>query len=74
MIADKKECIIVELRDDSRDNSSGAAGLSTYSNSKSIVSSYAVIFESLWKQTKLYEQLKVHDKLQKDFINIALMN
>lgn len=71
VIADKKECIIVELRDDSRDNSSGAAGLSTYSNSKSIVSSYALIFESLWKQTKLYEQLKVHDKLQKDFINIA---
>jgi len=71
VIADKKECIIVELRDDSRDNSSGAAGLSTYSNSKSIVSSYAVIFESLWKQTKLYEQLKLHDKLQKDFINIA---
>ena len=71
VIADKRECIIVELRDDSRDNSSGAAGLSTYSNSKSIVSSYAVIFESLWKQTKLYEQLKAHDKLQKDFINIA---
>ena len=71
VIADKKECIIVELRDDSRDNSSGAAGLSTYSNSKSIVSSYSVIFESLWKQTKLYEQLKVHDKLQNDFINIA---
>jgi two-component system sensor histidine kinase VicK len=71
VIADKKECIIVELRDDSRDNSSGAAGLSTYSNSKSIVSSYSVIFESLWKQTRLYEQLKAHDKLQNDFINIA---
>jgi signal transduction histidine kinase len=71
VIVDKRECIIVELRDDSRDNSSGAAGLSTYSNSKSIVSSYAVIFESLWRQTKLYEQLKAHDKLQKDFINIA---
>ena len=71
VIADKKECIIVELRNDSRDNSYGPAGLSTYSNSKSIVSSYAVIFESLWKQTKLYEQLKVHNKLQKDFINIA---
>ncbi|HET7148830.1 MAG TPA: ATP-binding protein [Candidatus Nitrosopolaris sp.] len=71
VIADKKECIIVELRADSRDISSGAAGLSTYSNSKSIVSSYAIIFESLWKQTKLFEQLKAHDKLQEDFINIA---
>ena len=40
-------------------------------NSKSIVSSYVSIFESLWKQTELYEQLKVNDKMQKEFINVA---
>jgi signal transduction histidine kinase len=71
IVVDKKECLIVELKDDTRDNSYTAAGLSTYSNSKSIVSSYASIFESLWMQTELYEQLKVHDKMQKEFINIA---
>ena len=53
-------------------------GLTTYSDSKSIVSSYISIFENFWKQTELYEQLeesnkqlRVYDKMQKEFINIA---
>jgi signal transduction histidine kinase len=29
------------------------------------------MFESLWKQTELYEKLKVNEKMQKEFINIA---
>ena len=70
-LADKKECIITELKDGTNDISYSAAGLSTYSQSKSIVSSYISIFESLWKQTELYEQLKVNDKMQKEFINVA---
>jgi hypothetical protein len=78
VLADKNECVIVELKDDTEDNSYNASGLTTYSNSKSIVSSYVSIFESFWKQSELYEQLteaneqlKVHDKIQNDFINIA---
>ncbi len=47
VLIDKKDCMIVELRDDTKDNSYYAAGLATYSNSKSIISSYASIFESL---------------------------
>jgi two-component system, OmpR family, sensor histidine kinase VicK len=35
------------------------------------VLSYVSIFENLWKQTELYEQLKHHDIMQKEFINIA---
>ena len=71
VIVDRKECIITELKDDTRDISYNAAGLSTYSNSKSIVSSYISIFESIWKQTDLYEHLKVHDRMQEEFINVA---
>jgi two-component system sensor histidine kinase VicK len=78
VLADKKECVIVELKDDTEDNSYNASGLTTYSDSKSIVSSYVSIFESFWKQSELNEQLteaneqlKVHDKMQKEFINIA---
>ena len=71
VLTDRKECIIIELKDDTKDISYTAAGISTYSNSKSIVSSYVSIFESLWKQTELYEQLKVNDKMQKEFINVA---
>ena len=71
VLTDRKESIIIELKDDTKDISYTAAGISTYSNSKSIVSSYVSIFESLWKQTELYEQLKVNDKMQKEFINVA---
>jgi two-component system, OmpR family, sensor histidine kinase VicK len=58
VMVDRKECVIVESKDDSKVSSYDAAGISTYSNSKSIVSSYVSIFESLWSQTELYEQLK----------------
>jgi two-component system sensor histidine kinase VicK len=71
VLADRKECAIIELKDDTKDISYSAAGLSTYSNSKSTVSSYVSIFETFWKQTELYEKLKVHDKMQKEFINVA---
>ena len=54
-----------------RNKSYESAGLSTYSESKSIVLSYVSIFEILWKQNELYEQLKTHDKMQREFIGIA---
>ena len=71
VLADRKECTIIELKDDTKDISYSAAGLSMYSNSKSTVSSYVSIFETFWDQTELYEKLKVHDKMQKEFINVA---
>ena len=71
VLIDNEHFMIIELKDDTRDNSYDAAGLSTYSNSKSIILSYASIFEILWRQNELYEQLKVQGKLQKEFINIA---
>jgi two-component system sensor histidine kinase VicK len=60
-------------------------GLSTYSNSRSTVLSYAAMFETLWNETELYEQIRQsHKKLeianeqlerqykrQRDFVNIA---
>lgn len=71
LIADRKVSLVIEVRDDSKSTFYEAIGLSTYSNSKPGVLSYVSIFENLWIQTELYEQLKVHDKMQKDFINIA---
>jgi two-component system, OmpR family, sensor histidine kinase VicK len=58
VIVDRKECVIVESKDDTKHSSYDAAGISTYSNSKTFVSSYVSIFESLWNQTELYEELK----------------
>jgi two-component system, OmpR family, sensor histidine kinase VicK len=46
-------------------------GISTYSNSKPTVLSYLSIFETLWRQTELFEQLKQADILKTEFINIA---
>ena len=71
LVVDRKASLVMELRDDSKSTFVEAIGLSTYSNSKAGVSSYVAIFENLWVQSDLYEQLKINDKMQKDFINIA---
>jgi two-component system, OmpR family, sensor histidine kinase VicK len=71
LIVDRKESVIIELKDDTKDNYYEAAGLAAYSNSKPISLSYASIFETLWKQGELYEQLKSYNSMQREFINIA---
>ena len=71
LVVDRKHSLIMELKDDSKTTFHGAIGLSTYSNSKAGVLSYVSIFENLWKQSELYEQLKIHDIMQKEFIDIA---
>lgn len=71
LVVDRKYSLVVELKDDTKENFYDAIGFATYSNSKSTVLSYASIFESLWKQVELYEKVKLHDMLQKDFVNIA---
>jgi two-component system, OmpR family, sensor histidine kinase VicK len=78
LMVDKLLSMVVELKDDTKENSTEAIGLAIYSNSKATVMSYASIFESLWSQSELYEhirylyeQLKAHDRMQKEFINIA---
>lgn len=58
VIVDRKECVIVESKDDTKETSYDAAGITTYSNSKTIATSYVSIFESLWNQTELFEELK----------------
>ena len=78
LVVDRKASLVMELRDDSKATFIEAIGLSTYSNSKAGVASYIAIFENLWRQTELYEQLELayeqlkrHDKMQEEFINIA---
>jgi signal transduction histidine kinase len=85
VIVDKKESLVIEKVDDSKQDFIDAVGIATYSSSKPTVLSYVSIFENLWRQSELYqqlkesnkqlelayEQLKKHDKIQKEFINIA---
>lgn len=46
-------------------------GTAIYSNSKSTVLSYISIFETLWRETELFEKLKQVDLLKTEFIDIA---
>ena len=78
LVADRKNTLVMEIKDDSKTTFDEAIGLSTYSNSKAGVLSYVFIFENLWKQIQLYEdikksheQLTILDKMQREFINVA---
>lgn len=71
LVVDSRQCLILELKDDKQDASYDAVGLSTYSISPTIISSYLAVFESFWRQAELFEKMRQVEKLQKDFINMA---
>jgi signal transduction histidine kinase len=71
LVIDRKSSLVIEKRDDSKENFIEAIGLAIFSTSNPTVMSYVSIFESLWNQVKVYEQLKLNDKMRKDFINVA---
>jgi two-component system, OmpR family, sensor histidine kinase VicK len=56
VIVDRKESLIVELKDDSKSEFTDAVGLATYSNSRSTVDSYIAFFEKLWRESELRER------------------
>ena len=71
LVVDRKASLVIEKVDDSKLDFVDAIGSATYSTSKPTVLSYISIFENLSNQVKLYEKLKTHDKMQKEFINVA---
>jgi signal transduction histidine kinase len=75
-ILDREKTLVWEIKDDSSLNFIDALGIAIFIESKSTAMSYAFIFDSLWNQTNLYEQLqmayenlKLHERMQKDFID-----
>jgi two-component system sensor histidine kinase VicK len=71
LVVDRKEYLVVELKDDSSETFVDAVRLAIYSATESTVISYLTLFESLWTQAELYEQLERHEKMQNEFVNIA---
>jgi two-component system, OmpR family, sensor histidine kinase VicK len=78
VVVDRKLSLAVELKDDSREDIQEALRSAVYSNTKSAAISYVAIFESLWKQVELIEQvnslcnqLRVQQTDQREFISIA---
>ena len=77
-IQNEDRYFIAEDKDSNAAGASEATSRIIYSNSKNGVKSFKSFFETLWKQSQLYEQLRIaneklilHDNMQKEFINIA---
>jgi two-component system sensor histidine kinase VicK len=78
MVSDRNEFMCWELKDDTLNDPYLAGGIATYSNIQALASSYAIIFDNLWKVTEFAENLRIaniklesNDKAMKEFINIA---
>ena len=71
LVVDRKASLVFEKIDDAKESFVEAVGLSTFSTSEPTIMSYISIFENFWNQVDLYGKLKEHDRLQREFINIA---
>jgi len=78
VVVDRKHFLVMELKDDAKNSFAQTIGQSIHSTSKAGVLSYVAIFENLWRQSELNqeikesnEKLKNNDKMQKEFINTA---
>ncbi|MFN2435236.1 MAG: ATP-binding protein [Nitrososphaeraceae archaeon] len=85
LIVDKKSVLIIDVKDDNKDNFIEAVGYATFHTSKSRTESYNFIFDTIWRQADLYDSLREanknllysyqkleeHDAMEKEFINLA---
>ncbi len=71
LVVDRKESLIMELKHLKEEKATAEIGFSFYSNSESTVLSYASIFEVLYNQSILFEELKQEDSVKNEFIDIA---
>jgi signal transduction histidine kinase len=77
-IVDRAKAMIWEIKDDNKDNFIEALGMAIYIESEQTALSYVSIFNNLWKQSEIYdelhdayEHLTLHDKMQKEFIELV---
>jgi len=70
-IVDSERAFRVELKEPSAETFSEAIGFAVYSNRPSTVNFFKSVFELLWNERMLNEELKRADKMQREFINIA---
>ena len=71
LIVDRNSSLIIDLKDDTKDDFILATGFATFSSSVSRTQSYSFVFDTIWRQAELYGKLKQHDTMQKEFINVA---
>jgi signal transduction histidine kinase len=71
LIIDSHKFFRADLRDPTADEPSEAIGFAIYSNNRVSVNSFKTVFDLLWSELLMNEELKRADKIQKEFINIA---
>jgi hypothetical protein len=62
LVVDEKFSLVLELKDDTKDNSPEPIRLATYSNNKSTVWTHTSIFETLWIQSESYQINRTNSK------------
>jgi len=70
-IIDGEKFLKAEVKEPKAETFSEAIGFAVYSNSKVSVDSFRSVFELLWNEHTLNDELKRADKMQKQFINVA---
>jgi two-component system, OmpR family, sensor histidine kinase VicK len=70
-IIDNHKLFRADLREPNAEDLCDAIGFTIYSSSKVSASSFKSVFELLWAELVLNEELKRADNMQKEFINIA---
>lgn len=70
--------MIWEIKNDNKDNFIEESGMAIYIESEQTALSYVSIFNNLWKQSEIYdelhdahERLTLNDKMQKEFIGLV---
>ncbi len=58
LVIDRKESLVIEVKNDLKEAFSESMGFGTYSNSTATVLSYVSIFESFWSYSDIVEKLK----------------
>jgi two-component system sensor histidine kinase VicK len=70
-IVDGEKFIRAELKEPNAERFSESIGIAVYSNSRHSVESFKSVFDLLWNERTLNEELRRADKMQKEFINMA---
>ena len=70
-IIDREKFLRAELKRPEAEEFSDAIGLVVYSNRRATVGSFESVFELLWNERMLVEELKKAHRMQKEFISIA---
>ena len=70
-LIDQSRFFISEVHEETAKELSKTLGFGLFSNSISLIQSFRLFFDLVWKSDELNEKLKDHERMQAEFINIA---